>query len=95
MANDDAWSAGWSQGSGAAQKKKDKKKSTVPKQFSGYVDPAGLFSFHKGGTVKKTGAYRLKKGEKVLTVAQQKSVGIKSTGKKKSSSHKRVASKKG
>jgi hypothetical protein len=43
--------------------------------------------------VRKTGFYKLKKGEVVLTVAQQKAVGIKH-GKKKSSSRKRVAGKK-
>ena len=49
-------------------------------------------NFHSGGTVKKTGIYKLKKGERVLTVAQQKSVGIKK-GKKKTNARKRVASK--
>jgi hypothetical protein len=96
MANDDAWSAGWAQGSGAAQKRKDKKdktKTEKPKQFSGSLDPSTLASFHKGGTVKKTGPYRLRKGEKVLTIQQQKSAGLKNTGKKKASYRKRVASK--
>lgn len=51
-----------------------------------------ISNFHKGGTVKKTGAYKLKKGERVLTVAQQKSVGIKKG--KKTSGRKRVAGKK-
>jgi hypothetical protein len=50
-------------------------------------------NFHSGGKVRKTGFYKLKKGEVVLTVAQQKAVGIKH-GKKKSSSRKRVAGKK-
>jgi hypothetical protein len=49
---------------------------------------------HSGGTVKKTGNYRLRKGEKVLTIAQQKSVGIKKTGKLKSSPRK-ISGKKG
>jgi len=32
----------------------------------------GLGSFKKGGKVKKTGKYKLEKGERVLTKAQQK-----------------------
>jgi hypothetical protein len=51
-------------------------------------------AMHSGGTVKKTGNYRLRKGEKVLTIAQQKSVGIKKTGKLKSSPRK-ISGKKG
>lgn len=39
---------------------------------SSMVKPLG--SFHKGGKVKKTGAYNLKKGEAVLTAAQQSNV---------------------
>ena len=50
-----------------------------------------LSNLHSGGTVKKTGNYRLRKGEKVLTVTQQKAVGIKA-GKKKTT-RKRVAGK--
>lgn len=37
------------------------------------VKPLG--SFHKGGKVKKTGAYRLKKGERVLTGKQLQKLG--------------------
>jgi hypothetical protein len=51
-----------------------------------------ISNFDKGGKVKKTGVYKLKKGERVLTVAQQKSVGIKRG--KKPSGRKRVAGKK-
>jgi hypothetical protein len=51
-----------------------------------------ISNFDKGGRVKKTGVYKLKKGERVLTVAQQKSVGLKH-GKKKTTSRKRVAAK--
>ena len=51
-----------------------------------------ISNLHSGGKVKRTGNYRLRKGEVVLTVKQQREVGIK-TGKKKSSSRKRVASK--
>lgn len=50
-------------------------------------------NFHSGGKVRKTGFYRLRKGEVVLTVSQQKAVGLKTHGKKKASSRKRVASK--
>lgn len=52
-----------------------------------------ISNFDKGGKVKKTGVYKLKKGERVLTIAQQKSVGIKH-GKRKTSGRKRVAGKK-
>ena len=49
-------------------------------------------SKHSGGKVTKTGPYRLRKGEIVLTVGQQKAAGLKKTAKKKSTG-KRVASK--
>ena len=39
-------------------------------------------NFHSGGKVRKTGFYKLKKGEVVLTVPQQKAIGLK-RGKKK------------
>lgn len=44
---------------------------------------SGLTSYHKGGKVKKTGPAMLKKGERVLTKAQQKKASAKSYGKKK------------
>ena len=50
-------------------------------------------NFHSGGKVRKTGFYKLKKDEMVLTVAQQKSVGLKKGGRKKAVGRKRVASK--
>ena len=94
MANDDAWSSGWAQGSGAAQKKKDKKSAAQPQKQSGMNMLAGAVgAFHKGGKVKKTGNYRLRKGEAVLTVKQQREVGIKKGGKKKANHKKRIASK--
>jgi hypothetical protein len=49
-------------------------------------------AMHKGGIVKKTGNYRLRAKERVLTVGQQKAAGLK-VGKKKTSTRKRVASK--
>lgn len=95
MANDDAWSSGWQQGAGAAQKKKDKKAQGGASKSG--IAPTGDMSLpklHSGGKVKKTGNYRLRKGEAVLTIGQQKEVGIKKDGKKKSgSSRKRIASK--
>lgn len=47
---------------------------------------------HKGGKVKKTGPYRLRKGEVVLTVGQQREAGLKPS-KKKSGTKKRTTSK--
>jgi len=49
--------------------------------------------FHSGGIVKKTGNYRLRKKEMVLTVSQQKSLGIHKSKGKKTANRKRVASK--
>jgi len=51
-----------------------------------------ISNLHKGGRVKKTGPYRLRKGELVLTVSQQKAYGLKK-GKKKATSRKRISSK--
>jgi hypothetical protein len=75
--------------------KKFGKHNNSPKQFSEPEEGpvASAYSFHKGGTVKKTGNYRLRKGEKVLTISQQKAAGIKKGGKKKANSRKRIASK--
>jgi hypothetical protein len=52
-----------------------------------------ISNLHKGGIVKKTGNYRLRKGERVLTVTQQKAAGLKKGGKKKAHARKRVSSK--
>ena len=99
MANVDAFNQGFDAGMGKTDQKK--KKSTKDNNTnSGPVSQPGYdFSsryampkLHKGGKVKRTGAYRLKKGEIVLTAVQAKSHGVK-TGKKKSGSHKRTASK--
>ena len=59
--------------------------SYLPKIFSGGKG-------HSGGKVAQTGTYRLRKGELVLTKAQQKKVGIKQRGKNKVA-HKRVSGK--
>lgn len=97
MANDDAWSSGWQQGAGAAQKKKDDKANKSKLGSLKGVAPTGDLSdipkLHSGGKVKKTGNYRLRKGEAVLTIGQQKEAGIKKDGKKKSGSRKRIVSK--
>jgi hypothetical protein len=50
-------------------------------------------NFHNGGKVRKTGFYRLKKNEVVLTVPQQRAIGLK-RGKKKTAPRKRVATNK-
>lgn len=105
MANDDAWSSGWSQGDNAAQKRKDKpKKQKNDKNTGGTEDtvtglsgnPYSILSYlpklHSGGKVKKTGAYRLKKNEVVLTSTQAKAAGIKK-GSKKTGSKKSVSKK--
>jgi hypothetical protein len=84
MANDDAWSAGIQMGSNASQKRKVDKSE---KKLSGIKNIAGnpnnsmqttsaqsplIGSKKKGGKVKRTGAYRLHKGERVLTVRESK-----------------------
>ena len=103
MANDQAWQAGMD----IAQGKKDKKtwkptgEGDAPKKKGGgfgkkllhVLSPiSNIGSKHKGGSVKKTGNYRLKKGEKVLTGPQQKRAGLKKGGKKKHAK-KRIAGK--
>lgn len=50
-------------------------------------------NFDSGGKVRKTGFYKLKRGEIVLTPSQQKSVGLKKRGRKKTVGRKWVASK--
>jgi len=61
------------------------------KKFSHIVSP--ISNLHSGGKVKKTGPYRLRKGELVLTISQQKAAGLKKSWKKKVSGRKRVGSK--
>lgn len=51
-----------------------------------------LGTLHSGGKVKKTGNYRLRKNELVLTMGQQRSAGLKKTN-KKINTKKRTASK--
>ncbi len=102
MANDAAWQAGVD----IASKHKDDKKNkgswgnfgqTQQPKESGWKKAMHVLfpisNFDKGGKVKKTGVYKLKKGERVLTVAQQKAHGLKKGGKKKATSRKRVSSK--
>lgn len=102
MANDAAWQAGVD----IAQKKKSDNKSKKDswgnfgqpqkpkesgwKKFLHIASP--ISNLHSGGRVKRTGNYRLRKGELVLTVSQQKEYGLKKKTSKKSS-RKRVGSK--
>jgi hypothetical protein len=52
------------------------------KKTQGYQGPATIpYSYHKGGTVSKTGPALVKKGERVLTKAQQKRL-LKKRGRK-------------
>ena len=104
MANTDAWSSGWQKGTDVAQKNKNKGQGKGKQGGTGA--PAGgtagggnpysilslLPKLHKGGKVKKTGPYRLRKGEIVLTAEQQKEHGLKK-GKGKATGRKRMASK--
>jgi hypothetical protein len=96
MANDQAWQAGMD----IAQKRRDRKdwgnfgqkpqkKESGWKKFLHIASP--ITNFDQGGAVKKTGVYKLKKGEHVLTASQAKAQGLK-TGKKKGT-RKRTASK--
>ena len=86
-----------------ANKKSNKKNSKDDKSNKGASDsassaksggnPWSILSYipklHKGGKVRKTGVYRLKKGEKVITASQEKSC-VKKRGKK---SNRKVISK--
>ncbi len=95
MANSDAFQSGVDIGMGKKSTKKSSKgvgQVTTSAGQTLYPD-APLKSYHKGGRVKKTGPARLKKGELVMTVSQQKSAGLKKNGRKKSNARKRVASK--
>jgi hypothetical protein len=99
MADDAAWQAGVDIGTEKkSQKKKNGSSGNGKKEILGDLtsktpNPSdNTPKLHKGGRVKRTGNYRLRKKEVVLTVAQQKAAGIK-RGKKKSSVRKRVASK--
>jgi hypothetical protein len=67
--------------------------SPKPDKFT-MSNPPTLGQMHSGGKVKKTGNYRLRKKEIVLTATQAKAAGIKGAkGKKKSVSRKRISSK--
>jgi hypothetical protein len=87
MANEGAWEAGWSKGTAAAGKGKDKDQGDAKT-----ADKAKLFSYHKGGKVRKTGIAKLRKGEVVMTAAQAKQCAAKK-GKSKSGARKRVSPK--
>jgi hypothetical protein len=86
MADDAAWAAGVDIGKNS---KYSRNKKTTDKDTN---TPAVPSSYKKGGRVKKTGLAKVHKGEKILTVAQQKVAGIKK-GKRKPSVYKRVAGK--
>ena len=108
MANDDAWASGWAQGSGAAQKRKDKKdyqsefggskkkvkplKQVTTSDGQTLTPSEPLKAYHKGGKVKKTGPAILKKNEIVLTAKQAQKAGIRKKA-KKSGTNKRTSSK--
>ncbi len=99
MANDAAWQAGVDIAQGKKKKQtkigSDKDTSDGKNKVGGLLGYMGkkIGKLHSGGTVKKTGNYRLRKGERVLTVAQQKSAGLKKVGKKNTHARKRVAGK--
>jgi hypothetical protein len=94
MANADAFNSGFDAGMGKKSKKK-KGKGDGNSELIQQPTPATIANpmRHSGGKIRKTGDYRLRKGERVLTIAQQKAVGIKK-GKKKAHGRKRVAGKK-
>jgi uncharacterized Fe-S cluster-containing radical SAM superfamily enzyme len=106
MADDAAWAAGVDIGKNSkySRNKKTTDKDTKEKpatekekpikigDFNKGNTPAVPSSYKKGGRVKKTGLAKVHKGEKILTVAQQKVAGIKK-GKRKPSVYKRVAGK--
>ena len=98
MANDDAWQAGIDIASKHGDTKRAKKSAGKSAQTvgagaaqsggGGKKNPWSILSYiplkHSGGKVRKTGPYRLKKGERVLTATQQKSLGLKKKRAKKS-----------
>jgi len=94
MANDDAWQAGLDIGSGKNKKSKKKpnknradKDGPTSGAASGGGNPYSILKYlplkHSGGKVKKTGAYRLKRGETVLTKTQMKSMRGKKSARKR------------
>ena len=86
MADVGTWNQAEKEGNESGAKMKDN-------ATSGPMGALGklMGSKHSGGKVTKTGPYRLRKGEIVLTVGQQKAAGLKTA--KKKSTGKRVASK--
>ena len=66
---------------------KGKAASTASGAKSGGGNPFSILHYlpklHKGGKVKKTGAYRLRKGETVVTAKQMKAVHGKKTTRKR------------
>jgi len=109
MANQDAWQSGWDKGTATANKNKKKTDDTGDKDekkksskkgsgSSSSGNPWSILNYipklHNGGKVKKTGNYRLRKKEVVLTATQAKAAGIKGAqGKKKTGARKRVSGK--
>lgn len=97
MANAEAFDSGFDAGMG--KKKQKQKKTSAPDEKSptpekrDFAPKAVPSSFQKGGRVKRTGKALVHKGEMVLTAHQQKAAGLKKGGKKKTSAHKRIASK--
>jgi hypothetical protein len=103
MANAEAFQNGIDAGMGKKKAKNVKpKKDGTPKPDNASLkpdkftmsNPPTLGQMHSGGKVKKTGNYRLRKKEIVLTSTQAKAAGIKGAkGKKKAVSRKRISSK--
>lgn len=89
MADSNTFSAAFDAGTGRSHKKKGSLKNLD----SSNPYTSWITTLHKGGSVRKTGNYRLRKGEIVLTREQQKAHGItrKSAGKRRAG--KRVARK--
>jgi hypothetical protein len=80
-------------GMGGGKAKPPKPSPTFEELEEQFAPKAIPLSYHKGGRVKKGGYAKVKKNEVVLTVAQQKSVGIKKRGKKKTRTRKVAATK--
>ncbi len=97
MANDAAWQAGIDLGKTSKYNRKNKRSgdkgndastaSAAKGAAGGGGNPWSILSYlpklHGGGKVRKTGAYRLKRGETVVTAKQMKTLrGKKSTRKR-------------
>jgi hypothetical protein len=95
MAEVSTWNQAYELGHKHGEKIQEKAMSGPAGMMGGMAGGAGgaMGSKHSGGRIKKTGNYRLRKKELVLTVAQQKAAGLQKGGKKKANARKRVASK--